>query len=70
MIKYDTKFDHAVFARSNVTFNGNNYVDSYNSSVGPWSVASRLLHGEIGTNATGNGSVLLNGSLIFTGKLT
>ena len=69
MIKYDTKFDHAVFARSNVTFDGNNYVDSYNSSVKLiWSVASRLLHGDIGTNATGNGSVLLNGSTHIYGE--
>lgn len=60
-------FKYGVFSGTGkITMRDDAYVDSYDSSVAPWSVATRLENGTVGTNRTGNRSIdLRNRTTIY-----
>jgi len=56
-------FRYGVFGDESVTFEGNAYIDSYDSRSGPYdSVTNSNGNGNIGTNSTENGAIDINGS--------
>ncbi|MFH1125273.1 MAG: hypothetical protein V1758_16575 [Pseudomonadota bacterium] len=52
------RFEYGAFAGTGrIRLDRNAYIDSYDASVGPWSLATRRQNGNIGTNRTGNRSI-------------
>ena len=45
-------FNNCLFGTSSVTMSGNGIVDSYNSSIAPYSLATAGSNGDVGTNGT------------------
>lgn len=64
----DTLFPYGLFAQDRVTIQGDAMTDSYNSTVGPYNPDSPNSKGDIGTNATGAGSVQLQGEARVNGN--
>jgi hypothetical protein len=64
-ILYDppSPFDSALFAENNMVLNGQGNIDSYNACEAPYDPNHPGDNGDIGTNATGSGSIVLNGML-------
>ncbi|MBW1915681.1 MAG: hypothetical protein JRI86_12230, partial [Deltaproteobacteria bacterium] len=51
-------FEYGVFSGpGKLTLRNDAYVDSYDSSIAPWSEATRRKNGTVGTNRTGNRSI-------------
>jgi hypothetical protein len=63
-IIYDppSPFDSALFAEDELTLNGQGDIDSYDACKAPYDPNNPNENGDIGTNATGAGSITLNGS--------
>jgi PilX N-terminal len=63
-IIYDppSPFDAALFGQEHLELNGQGSVDSYNACEAPYDPKKPGNNGDIGTNATGSGSILLNGN--------
>jgi hypothetical protein len=55
-------FNYGIFGDLGVTLSGNGYTDSYNSSTGPWTSATRNTEGDVGTNAITAGAISLSGN--------
>lgn len=60
-------FQFALFGDQNVTVSGSAITDSYNSTAGPYSSGSH--NGDIGTNATTAGGVVVSGSIFVDGQV-
>jgi len=60
-------FEYGVFSGpGKITLRDDAYVDSYDSSIAPWSEATRRENGTVGTNRTGNRSIdLRNRTTVF-----
>ncbi|MBN2372366.1 hypothetical protein JXL19_01070 [bacterium] len=58
----NTFFEHALFGNGSVELSGNGYIDSYDSSEGPWSGEGQDQDGNVGTNSTGAGGITLSGN--------
>jgi hypothetical protein len=52
-------FDYGAFASDRVLLNDDAYIDSYDSSVSPWSSEGAIRNGHVGTNRTGGNSIRL-----------
>lgn len=63
-------FNSAVFVKNNINLNGTVSVDSFDSSVGPYSLTNQQSQGNIGTNSSEVGAVTLNGSTNVYGTVT
>jgi hypothetical protein len=64
-------FPYAVFTNTGrLTTNNSAYIDSYDSSIAPWSSRGAIRRGHVGTNRTGNSSVWLRGSSAVYGNAT
>jgi hypothetical protein len=64
-------FPYAVFTDTGrLTLNNSAYVDSYDSSSGPWLKKGAIRRGHVGTNRTGNNSVWLRSSSAVYGNAT
>ncbi len=68
-------FNFAVFAKSSVQVSGNAFVDSYDSSVGPYGAAvggsiNAGSKGDIGTDSVAAGTVMMSGNVKVKGGLT
>ncbi|MFC1495547.1 hypothetical protein ACFL6W_09715 [Thermodesulfobacteriota bacterium] len=62
-------FKYGAFSGSGkLTMKDDAYVDSYDSSVAPWSAATRLENGAIGTNRTNNKSITVQDRTIVYGN--
>jgi hypothetical protein len=57
-----------VFASNKVTISGGGYVDSYNSSDGPYSGVHGA-NGPVGTNSTSNGAITMSGGSTIYGDV-
>jgi hypothetical protein len=55
-------FDYGLFAENKLTLNGQGNIDSYNACEAPYDPNKPHENGDIGTNATGSGSIQLNGN--------
>jgi hypothetical protein len=64
-------FPYAVFTNTGrLTVNDSAYIDSYDSSSGPWSSRGAIRNGHLGTNRTGSNSVWLRSSSSVYGNAT
>ncbi len=61
-------FNYGIFSQNGVTLSGNGYTDSYDSSVGPWALATHHTNGDVGTNASGAGVIRLSGNARIYGN--
>jgi type II secretory pathway pseudopilin PulG len=52
-------FDYGTFASGRVLLNDDAYIDSYDSSVSPWSSEGAIRNGHVGTNRIGPNSIRL-----------
>ena len=61
------RFEYGAFGGSGrIRLDSDAYIDSYDASVAPWSLATRRQNGHIGTNRTGNRSIdLRNRSTVY-----
>jgi len=65
------KFPYAAFSNTGkLTVDNSAYIDSYDSSSGPWSSKGAMRNGHIGTNLTGVASVDLRKNTIIYGNAT
>jgi hypothetical protein len=64
-------FPYAAFSNTGrLTVNNSAYIDSYDSSSGPWLKRGAIRNGHVGTNRTGNNSVRLLSSSAVYGNAT
>lgn len=62
-------FKYGAFSSSGkITMKDNAYVDSYDSSIAPWSLATRLENGAVGTNRNKNKSINVQDSTTVYGN--
>ena len=62
-------FEGAVFVKENINLRGTVTIDSFDSSVGPYSVTHSNHGGNIGTNSHGDGAISLYGNVDVYGQL-
>jgi len=62
-------FNYGVFGDIGAAISGNGKIDSYNSSVGPYTWATHSTNGDVGTNATGAGVISLSGNTLVYGDV-
>jgi len=55
-------FNYGIFADEKVALNGRGNIDSYNACEAPYNPRNSGSNGDIGTNAIGAGSIMLNGN--------
>ena len=60
-------FPYAMFGDQSVRLTGNARTDSYDSRIGPYSVATAGTDGDVGTNGTSAGNVTLTGNASVNG---
>ncbi len=60
-------FNNGIFGKTSVTMSGNTYIDSYDSSVGPYSALTAGSNGDVGTNGvlTMSENSLINGDALI-----
>jgi hypothetical protein len=65
------KFPYAAFSNTGkLTVDNSAYIDSYDSSSGPWLTRGAIRNGHVGTNRTGSNSVWLRSSSAVYGNAT
>jgi hypothetical protein len=71
-LRYDPPalFDYGLFADNSIELGGEGDVDSYNACEAPYDSNKPGKNGDIGTNATGPGSIDLNGNALVQGTAT
>ena len=62
-------FSMGVFGNNRVALTGQGYFDSFDSRVAPWSEATRVPDGNIGTNSTSSGAVSVGTSSVIYGNV-
>ncbi|MBI4342237.1 MAG: hypothetical protein HY599_02595 [Candidatus Omnitrophica bacterium] len=65
----NTSFAYALFSATTVTLDSNALVDSYNSANGAYSDSNVSADGDVGSNATGAGTVTLNSNAKIKGDV-
>lgn len=63
-------FAYAAFAKNSVNLSNNTFVDSYISSNGAYSNATSLPNGDVGTNGTGAGTIVVNNNATVEGNVS
>ena len=62
-------FEFALFGNQQVTVSGDVVTDSYNSAQGAYTVGTASDNGDIGTNSTATGGIVINGNLVVNGQV-
>lgn len=63
-------FTYALFSGTSIQMSGNAGTDSYDSRVGPYTEQTSRSNGDMGTNSTRAGFVMLSGNVKITGDAT
>ena len=63
-------FTYAAFAKGQVTLSNNTFVDSYDSSVGAYSVANSATNGDVGSNGTTANIITINNNASVGGDVS